>query len=91
MRILRYAIATYDKTDEGEIIIIDEKTRNIHILNPSAAEIFECCDGETCENALMKYLNTIQADLNGRERIRESARKVIEQMKEKGLICEMEE
>ena len=79
----RKANLTEDEMDE-DLLIVDFRGSQIHVLNPAAAAIWELCDGQYT----VEQIAALMAGHLGlpNERVQQDVAKVVDEFREKGLV-----
>jgi hypothetical protein len=69
---------------QEEILLYDSKKDSTHLLNPTAAAIWEMCDGtRTPEEIAKEILQVLSAD---RKTVRTDVERIIREFSENGLL-----
>jgi len=75
---------------DGEVVVVDPKTQNVHVLNSTASRIWELLENDMDLQGLIDALNE-EYDLISPERVQE-VRSFLNELEEQGLtVSEREE
>jgi len=69
----------------SDILVRDPATRKIHFLNPTAAIIWDCCDGSTTVGQCVERLRT-QFSVSADHDLAADVRTVVQNFREVGLV-----
>ena len=70
--------------NENEFLIVQENTKKILVLNSTAREIYNLCNGKNV-NEIIKNLNSIYPDVN-RKKLSIDVLKCLRDLKRRGLV-----
>lgn len=81
-----------ERFDDGDAVILDEEKQYTHLLNITALQIYDLCDGRTCEEVIKEFLDSYRDnDILAYENfnnIRVDVSELIRDFLQKGIIYE---
>lgn len=81
-----------ERFDDGDAVILDDEKQFTHMLNITALQIYDLCDGrsrdKTVEELLEMYREDIKKDSQIRMQIITDANELIYELLEKGILYE---
>ena len=70
---------------DGRMVLFHPTTRRVVTLNPVAALVWECCDGQHSEDAIIGEVSSVFTDTT---RVEEDVKAVLSDLREKGLLAD---